>query len=409
MGRKKTGLGRSVRKVKKNKIVRASLPAERETEREGVRHQSMERLSQEAEKERCVKWVSENKRGRSVRSGGDRDRKRLRKDAGDRTVSPVRKSSTIIVLIARCTLIFIQGGNDLQSDALKRSSSMRPGGDGGVTYRDILCGTMLVSGNEGTERESRKRLANRQRMSRSRRSMHMQLRLAGRHYVPDYEFSQHPSVDIGKMNVVCQFCRALKFRHETPGMCCANERVRLPELRDPPEPLASHNATRQIRTLFAILLTTCFPSNPRDLWEKFKDYMSEDILHRKRQSNLDMEISFSSEIYNEALLSIEEICLTSVNKKLKQLGMSGPIRSAEVQDRDLSRETEFDVEQLRQATCNKKLSPEGDGQWRCTTCQICYVDFKWVLKIRMIVTDATQDIWCSAFGSVSQEILPLLD
>ncbi|GFX96455.1 ATP-dependent DNA helicase [Trichonephila clavipes] len=35
---------------------------------------------------------------------------------------------------------------------------------------------------------------------------------------------------------------------------------------------------QQIRTLFAIILTTCFPSNPKDLWEKYKDYMSEDIL-----------------------------------------------------------------------------------------------------------------------------------
>ncbi|GFX55068.1 uncharacterized protein LOC104236095 [Trichonephila clavipes] len=26
----------------------------------------------------------------------------------------------------------------------------------------------------------------------------------------------------------------------------------------------------QIRTLFAIILTTCFPSNPKDLWEKYK-------------------------------------------------------------------------------------------------------------------------------------------
>ena len=101
MARKKTGLGRSTRKAQKKKVARASLPEERETEREGVRNQSMERLSQEAENEACVEGVSEKKRERSVRSGGDRDRKRLRKDAGDRTVSPVRKDSIIIVLGAR--------------------------------------------------------------------------------------------------------------------------------------------------------------------------------------------------------------------------------------------------------------------------------------------------------------------
>ncbi|GBP44541.1 hypothetical protein EVAR_86765_1 [Eumeta japonica] len=45
---------------------------------------------------------------------------------------------------------------------------------------------------------------------------------------------------------------------------------------------------QQIRTLFAyicIILTTCFPSNPKDLWEKYKDYKSEDILHRLRTTN----------------------------------------------------------------------------------------------------------------------------
>jgi len=36
----------------------------------------------------------------------------------------------------------------------------------------------------------------------------------------------------------------------------------------------------QIRTLFVIILSTCFPSQPVKLWEKYKDYMIEDILHR---------------------------------------------------------------------------------------------------------------------------------
>ncbi|XP_055924684.1 uncharacterized protein LOC129956768 [Argiope bruennichi] len=35
----------------------------------------------------------------------------------------------------------------------------------------------------------------------------------------------------------------------------------------------------QISVLFAVILSTCFPSNPRDLWNKYKDNMSEEILH----------------------------------------------------------------------------------------------------------------------------------
>ncbi|GFS96142.1 ATP-dependent DNA helicase [Trichonephila clavipes] len=58
---------------------------------------------------------------------------------------------------------------------------------------------------------------------------------------------------------------------------------------------------QQIRTLFAIILTTCFPSNPKDLWEKYKDYMSEDILHCLRTANQNPDIQFTPNVYNEAL------------------------------------------------------------------------------------------------------------
>jgi hypothetical protein len=58
---------------------------------------------------------------------------------------------------------------------------------------------------------------------------------------------------------------------------------------------SSSNTARpqQIRTLFAIILTTCFPSNPKDLWEKFKDYMCEDILHRLHVTNQNPDIQFT--------------------------------------------------------------------------------------------------------------------
>ena len=35
----------------------------------------------------------------------------------------------------------------------------------------------------------------------------------------------------------------------------------------------------QLGTLKAIILSTCFQSNPRNLWNKYKDNRSEDILH----------------------------------------------------------------------------------------------------------------------------------
>ncbi|GFX87080.1 uncharacterized protein TNCV_2637201 [Trichonephila clavipes] len=49
--------------------------------------------------------------------------------------------------------------------------------------------------------------------------------------------SLHPSVIIGKMDKKCMYCGAQKFKNETPGMCCAGGKVKLPDLRSPPEPL----------------------------------------------------------------------------------------------------------------------------------------------------------------------------
>ncbi|UYV77690.1 hypothetical protein LAZ67_15001947 [Cordylochernes scorpioides] len=105
---------------------------------------------------------------------------------------------------------------------------------------------------------------------------------------------------------------------------------------------------QQIRTLFSIILTTCFPANPKDLWEKYKDYMSEDILHRMRRINANPNIQFTSNIYNEALILIEDGCLTIANKSLTELGMRAPNRSGiDIFDCDIQRETQFDVNELQ--------------------------------------------------------------
>ena len=57
------------------------------------------------------------------------------------------------------------------------------------------------------------------------------------------------------------------------------------------------------------------------------------------------------------------------------------------------------------ASCLKKVDPAGDGQWHCPSCQTTYADYTWALMIRMIVKDSTQEVWCSAFGPVSTQIL----
>ncbi|UYV84577.1 hypothetical protein LAZ67_X002675 [Cordylochernes scorpioides] len=78
---------------------------------------------------------------------------------------------------------------------------------------------------------------------------------------------------------------------------------------------ASQSFPEQIRELFAILLTTCNPSNPQNLWEKYRESMSEDVLIKARRANPTLEINFSSHIFNEVLLLLQNKCLAINDKK----------------------------------------------------------------------------------------------
>ncbi|GFX60265.1 uncharacterized protein TNCV_566681 [Trichonephila clavipes] len=42
---------------------------------------------------------------------------------------------------------------------------------------------------------------------------------------------------IGTMTLVYPYCKALKFNRESKGMCCVAGKIKLPQLREPPEPL----------------------------------------------------------------------------------------------------------------------------------------------------------------------------
>ncbi|XP_049315847.1 uncharacterized protein LOC125779250 [Bactrocera dorsalis] len=104
----------------------------------------------------------------------------------------------------------------------------------------------------------------------------------------------------------------------------------------------------QIRMLFAIIISTCFPSNPLELWNKYKDFMAEDILIRLRHRSNDPALLLTLEMYNEALIMIEDLCLTIANKALGQLGLTPPNRPMhDLFERELQRELQFDRNELR--------------------------------------------------------------
>jgi len=59
----------------------------------------------------------------------------------------------------------------------------------------------------------------------------------------------------------------------------------------------------QIRTLFAIILIFCATSDPKNLWEKHKESLSEEILQHMHRINPDIDVQFSIDIFNHLHLS----------------------------------------------------------------------------------------------------------
>lgn len=72
----------------------------------------------------------------------------------------------------------------------------------------------------------------------------------------------------------------------------------------------------QRRPLFSLFTLTCFPSDPIDSWIKYKDDMSDDILRQIHTRTSKSDLQLSDEIYNEALILIEDMCLMISNNFL---------------------------------------------------------------------------------------------
>ncbi|GFW35422.1 retrovirus-related Pol polyprotein from transposon TNT 1-94 [Trichonephila clavipes] len=99
--------------------------------------------------------------------------------------------------------------------------------------------TNQIRSSERTELRERRLQNVRISTARSRRTMHADLNLIAFHYDSNNDYSLHPNVVIGKIDKVCMYCSALKFKNETRGMCCASGKFKLPELYSPPEPLST--------------------------------------------------------------------------------------------------------------------------------------------------------------------------
>ncbi|XP_071578043.1 uncharacterized protein [Temnothorax nylanderi] len=58
-------------------------------------------------------------------------------------------------------------------------------------------------------------------------------------YDPDVAYETESIIALGTMSHKCKYCNALKWKEESPGMCCNNGKVQLASLEPLPEPLYS--------------------------------------------------------------------------------------------------------------------------------------------------------------------------
>ena len=118
----------------------------------------------------------------------------------------------------------------------------------------------------------------------------------------------------------------------------------------------------QVRSLFSIILTTCSPSDPKGLWEKYREAMSEDILlaiQRKAPSHA--KLGFSAEIFSRALVALEDRCLSMTGKRLDQLGLDAVEREeGDILDVEYLRERNYNTEELQAHVQEKKPSLNED-------------------------------------------------
>ncbi|XP_054714667.1 uncharacterized protein LOC129224264 [Uloborus diversus] len=117
----------------------------------------------------------------------------------------------------------------------------------------------------------------------------------------------------------------------------------------------------KLRELFSVILVFCHPSDPRSLWEKYKDSFSEDIQFQHERQLQDSALSTKDKAYNQCLILIEDTVQTLGGQRLMDYGLPQPERfETNLQNREYMRETNFDLEDLKKKVHNAEVSLTGE-------------------------------------------------
>ena len=96
-----------------------------------------------------------------------------------------------------------------------------------------------------------------------------------------------------------------------------------------------------------LILTTCGPSNPKQLWESHKESLTEDILREARRQNPKMSLDYTPDMFNQVLIILEDKTLQMAGKNLEKFNLPTPQRNlGDKLSSEMLRETSYDVKEL---------------------------------------------------------------
>jgi len=112
------------------------------------------------------------------------------------------------------------------------------------------------------------------------------------------------------------------------------------------EASASRTAA-SLRLLFAILLTSCDIADPVALWLRYRDDLSEDFKRRVQLDHPDIEVHYTDDIYNSALIALEDKIVSMNGLRLTAFGLPAASRSeAGNIPSEMIKETSYDTDAL---------------------------------------------------------------
>ena len=122
------------------------------------------------------------------------------------------------------------------------------------------------------------------------------------------------------------------------------------------EAAAVQSAVR-LRNLFALILAVCGPSNPKQLWESYKEHLTEDILKNARRQNPGMNLDYTPDMFNQVLIILEDKVLQMGGKEFEKLELPIPQRNlGNLLNSAMLRETSYNIKELEAyVTANEPL------------------------------------------------------